>query len=602
MMMLRRQTIALFGFCLCAAGGFCAEGTNRPLTSAGSYFVPYGGEGLYRMRLSDGLIHEFELVPGTTNRIRGAGGWYGTIWGNAVDVRSPPPFASSSLYRFKSRRLVATTIGTAPTKPVAAGKWPELPFIALWPPAVDEKAVMEEFDTWRNSRFLKLGFMNPNRCGAFLALISLVFVGLAVQARQRGWRVLFGLFAAGVFAAVLLTHSRGAVVAFSIGLACYFLPNLFKLPRKYLVIFVLSVVLLLVIGIFACYGKSGSPQAKSSSQRIDIWRHTPRMMVDAPGGWGFVSSGRAYVDWYQPFDQNFVARTLVNDHLTILVSCGWPLRFGYLFALFLVLGFALRAARDGITAMPLAVWSAFAAVAWFHPLMESPVLWIAPAAAGAVFAVCAKPWRRGARYARVCLPAAALALASVACLYAMGNFMHEPTPRVRAQNGIVRINGISPATLLVCDDVVLGNGFTEKQLRKFYAANPKAPSVSYAYGIDALPSRLPRRLVLAGRTGAEFLDRWVSAPEGAKPPLPKELMFITPTFPPWAVPEQIMKSCKVKIVIGEFLAYFDPGYSSPLPWVDIVPGDELCVHDWVARTVIPDFVGRQAMPSLTEHR
>ena len=601
MMMLRHQAIALFGFCLCAVGGYCTAGAAQPLTSAGSYFAPYGGGGMYRMRMSDGAIREFELIPGSTNRIRGCGGsWTGTLNGDKVEIRSP----ASYLYRFKAGRLVDYVPGDAAPKTVAEGTWPEMPLIALWPPDVDAKKVMDAFDTWRNSKFMKLGFVNPNRCGAFLALVSLVFAGLAVLARRRRWRVPFGLCAAVAFAAVFLTHSRGAVVAFSIGLACYFLPALFRLPRRYLAIFVTAFALLLAVGIFACYGKSGSLQAKSSSQRIDIWRHTPRMMVDAPGGWGFVSSGRAYVDWYQPFDQNFVARTLVNDHLTILVSCGWPLRFCYVFAWILAFGCALKAARDGTTAMPLAVWSAFAVAAWFNPLMESPALWIAPAAAGAVFAVCAKPWRRDTRYVRVCLPAVALALASVACLYAVGSLMPEPPPRVRAQGGIVRINGISPATLLVCDDVVLGNGLTEKQLRTFYATNPKAPSVSYAYGIDALPSRLPRRLVLAGRTGAEFLDRWVSAPEGAKPPLPKELLFITPTFPPWAVPEQIMKSCKVKIVIGEFLARFDPGYATPLPWVDIVPGDELCVHDWVARAAIPDFVGRQAVspPSPPQHR
>ena len=596
--MFRRLGIALFGCCFCAAGALRAETAVQPLTSAGSYFAPYGGAGLYRMRLSDGSIREFELIPGSTNRISGAGGWTGLIRGDETDIRSPGPVASSTLYRFRSGRLVASAHGTATPKQTAAGTWPELPLAALWPPPVDEKTVMDEFDPWRNAAFLKLGFVNPNRCGAFLALAALVLAGFAVSARRRWVKTVLGLCAAAVFVAVFFTHSRGAVVAFSIGLSCYFLPRLFKMPRRYLVVFVTSVVLLLAVGIFACYGKSGTGRAWSSSQRIDIWRYTPRMMVDAPDGWGFVSSGRAYVDWYQPLDQHFTARTLINDHLTILVSCGWPLRFGYVFLWLLALGGALKAAREGATAMPLAVWSAFAAAAWFNPLMESPALWIAPAVGGVVFAVHARPWRRCARYGRVFMAAALCALVVSGGLYVAGSFMPEPMPRVRAQNGIVRVNGIRPESLLVCDDVVLGNGLTEKQLRAFYAANPKAPSLSYLYDIAALPSALPRRLVLAGRTGAEFLDRWVSAPDGAKPSLPRELLFISPTFPPWAVPEAILKSCRVRIVIGEFLARFDPGYAAPLPWVDVVPGDELCVHDWVARAVIPDFAGRQATPQL----
>ena len=586
--MFYRLAIALFCSCFCVVEGLCVEGTNRPLTSAGSYFAPYGGAGMYRMRLSDGSIREFVLAQGSTNRVTGADGWRGTLTGEVTDIRSP----DNAWYRFKAGGLAAFSNGGSVLKPPAAGTWPELPLIALWPPTVDANAVMTEFDTWRDNRFLKLGFVNPNRCGALLALISLMFIGLAVCVSSRKMRVLFGLCASVAFVAMFFTHSRGAVVAFAIGLACYFLPLLFKLPRRYLVIFVTSAVLLLAVGIFVCYGESGSARAISSTQRINMWRDTPRMMVDAPGGWGFVSSGRAYVDWYQPIEQKFMARTLVNDHLTILVACGWPFRFAYLFAWFLALGCALKAARDGTTAMPLAVWSAFATTSWFNPVMESPVLWIAPAAAGAAFVVCAKPWREGSRYVRVCLPVAVLAIAAVACLYVAGSFMPEHTTRIRAHGGIVSVNGVRPATLLVSDDVVLGNGLTEKQLRAFYAVNPKAPSISYAYGIDALPSELPRRLVLAGRTGAEFLDRWVSAPEGGKPPLPKELLFISPTFPPWAVPEPIMKACKVRIAIGEFLSHFDSGYAEALPWVDVVVGDELCVHDWAARAILPDFAGR----------
>lgn len=589
--MIRKLAIAILGCCLCAARGVCAEEKDIPPTSAGSYFAPYGGGGMYRMRLSDGSLYEFELVRGTTNRIVGAGRWHGSIIGDVTIVRSEPAAdPSSKLYRFKGGRLTGFAEGKAPLANVEPGAWPELPLIALWPPEADAKQVMDEFDTWRNAKYLKLGFVNPNRCGAFLALLSLVFFGFAALARRRWQRIALVLCAAALFAAVLLTHSRGAVVAFAIGLACYSLPKLSRLPRRYLAVFAAAFVLVLAAGIFACYGKSGSPQAKSSGQRIDIWRYAPRMIADSTGGWGFVSSGRAYVDWYQPLGQSFVSRTLINDHLTILVSCGWPLRVGYLLAWFLALGLAFKAARDGKTAMPLSVWSALAAAAWFNPLMESPLMWTAPAVAAAVLAARAKPWRRSGRYARVFLPAAVLALASAAVIYAVGNFTPEPRPRVRTRGETVLVNGVNPSTLLVGDDAVLGAGLTEKQLRAFYESTPKAPAIAYAYGIDALPARLPWRLVLAGRRGAEFLDRWVSAPEGAKPELPGELTFISPTFPPWAVPEEVVKSCKVKIVIGEFLARFDPGYASPPPWVETVPGDELCVHDWIARTVMPGLV------------
>ena len=585
--MLSRLGIAFFVCCLWSAAVSAAEATSQEPTSAGSYFVQYGGVGLYRMRLSDGSIHEFMTSADNTNRFFGADNWYGSFAQGGVTIVRSAPYEDpqSRLYRFKDGRLTGTVIGQGTAKPVSAGTWPTIPFIELWPPPADERKVMEEFDTWRGSRFLKLGFVNPNRCGAFLALVAIVFAGICASTRRLWAKVLSGLCAAGVFAGVLLTHSRGAAVAFFIGLACYFIPRLFRMRRLYLVLFSVAFAVLLSAGIFLCYGRAGTPLAKSSSQRIDIWRNVPQMMADAPGGWGFISSGRAFVDWYQPLNRNFVARTLINDHLTILVSCGWPARFGYVFIWLFALFCAFRLAKTGTTAMPLAVWSAFCVAAFFNPVMESPVLWVIPAAAGAVFVFRARIWRERARYGRVCALAAVCALAVTSGLYAAGGVMRTQHPRVRAGDGVVRINGIRPETLLVCDDVVLGNGLTEKHLRAFYAANPKAPSISYAYGIDALPSVLPRRLVLAGRTGAEFLDRWVSAPDGEKPPLPKELLFITPTFPPWAVPEQVLKSCQTRIVIGEFLASFDPGYSNPLPWVEIVAGDELYIHDWISRTV-----------------
>ena len=58
-------------------------------------------------------------------------------------------------------------------------------------------------------------------------------------------------------------------------------------------------------------------------------------------------------------------------------------------------------------------------------------------------------------------------------------------------------------------------------------------------------------------------------------------MFISPPFPPSALPEGFLKSCKVSIVIGEFTARYEPEYENPPPWVKVVPAMELYINGWM---------------------
>ena len=51
--------------------------------------------------------------------------------------------------------------------------------------------------------------------------------------------------------------------------------------------------------------------------------------------------------------------------------------------------------------------------------------------------------------------------------------------------------------------------------------------------------------------------------------VPKEVVFVSPPFPPPALPEGFLKSCKVSIVIGEFTARYEPEYANPPPWVNV---------------------------------
>src|SRR5690606_38880648 len=117
---------------------------------------------------------------------------------------------------------------------------------------------------------------------------------------------------------------------------------------------------------------------RSITNRLEIWKQAPRMMVDAPGGWGIGNSGNAYGQWYQPLDQHELYRTLVNTHLTWLVEVVWPLRFLYVFGLFTAVVFCWKWHGRKRFSIPLGIWIAFGVAATFSLVAESPWLWILP--------------------------------------------------------------------------------------------------------------------------------------------------------------------------------------------------------------------------------
>ena len=99
--------------------------------------------------------------------------------------------------------------------------------------------------------------------------------------------------------------------------------------------------------------------------------------------------------------------------------------------------------------------------------------------------------------------------------------------------------------------------------------------------VENLPKKV-RRLVLAGSAGDEWLRRMSEGGVEAQRSIPEEVVFITPPFPPSALPEPFLKSCKVRLVIGEFVArYSADEYGNPPPWVTVVPGMELYIDGWM---------------------
>jgi hypothetical protein len=126
------------------------------------------------------------------------------------------------------------------------------------------------------------------------------------------------------------------------------------------------------------YGEGITEEDASIANRIQIWQCAPRMMVDAPEGWGLGNSGNAYMQWYQPTNRSEVYRTLVNSHLTWLVEVGWPARIIYLFVWSSVLMLCWPRDRKISDLIPLAVWISFFVGALFSSIAESVYLWAIP--------------------------------------------------------------------------------------------------------------------------------------------------------------------------------------------------------------------------------
>ena len=196
----------------------------------------------------------------------------------------------------------------------------------------------------------QLGFDNPNK--AAVLAVELILVGLAfvVATRRLVLRVLGAVLTVSSLYVLLHTFSRGGMVALAVAavpLAIGILRHL-KGTRTcvrvcFLVIAVAFCLLSVRMGDVGRLVHGFSGEDRSVGNRIELWRSVPRMLRDAPFGWGIGKSGEVYRQWYQPLDRDERYRTLVNSHLTWIVETGivggvvWSLGWG------IVLAFVLNA-------------------------------------------------------------------------------------------------------------------------------------------------------------------------------------------------------------------------------------------------------------------
>ncbi len=231
---------------------------------------------------------------------------------------------------------------------------------------------------WR----LDWGLGNPNKTAILIVELILVSWGFAYWKRWGFWVSL--TLSTALELCLVSTYSRGGLAALIVGLTiiCLFMQRFWSRIQLSFIFF--SFIILVC---FAFYVKAASRYSQvlgqedlSISNRLEIWRVAPRMMLDAPQGWGIGKSGDAYIQWYQPMDRLEQYRTLVNSHLTWLVEMSWLGRILYIQAWILVLLF-LRPCPSSTSnwfCIPFGVWVAFAIGAFFSSVAESVWLWIIP--------------------------------------------------------------------------------------------------------------------------------------------------------------------------------------------------------------------------------
>lgn len=582
---------------------------------ASAYFVPES-EILFRMRNPDGSYREFQRNFDHPDALWSFD-WRGRIKGERIYVTTGSNVVGGvARYVFDRGRLVlfeqggqkhrfaydaprAPTAGGAPyffgeEKSVARSSGSQGRHGARAAKTGPSRQVQREIaKKWKTSGRLRWPFPNPNANG--LLYLSLAFlVSYLFFRREAGARIAGGVLFLAACAALVMTASRGSFLAFALGLLPMGALQVRTLLKSKAAWILGGLVVLTAVGWFATHesrlltrGFAGKSKW-SNELRLEMWSTAPQMIAEAPGGWGDMHVGRAYMDWYQGLDEISLPGSLVNEHLTTLVRHGRLGRFLYLFAWLTALGLlgytAIRTKKGVAFGMAVAL----AVAGWFNPVYENKLLLIVPTFVGIGF-LCERPWRAWRpRPVFVLLGCAAvLACCTVLGIQAVGGAakVKRGYP-IRVEDGRVYVKGENPQVWIVDDGKALGGVLACKDIRRCYQRVTGVPSVGYVRRVEDLPEKV-HRLVLAGTAGDDWLQALSKGGIAAQRNIPREVVFITPPFPPSALPEGFLKSCKVRIVVGEFTARYESDYADPPPWVQIVPGMELYLSDWMRYAFAP---------------
>lgn len=380
-------------------------------------------------------------------------------------------------------------------------------------------------------------FENPNMTAAVIAEVAVLF--LVLGGRLRGvLRAFLAVLVAGSAVALAATGSRGGLVAFLVGAGIASVAALRgrRWSRCGVAAVLLPLVALAVAAeVFGLGGRIGNAvrgRDASVGNRLVIWRTVPRMMADAPDGWGVGNSGQAFMNWYQPLDRTERYRTLVGSHFTWMVEFGGCGRFLYAFGWLLVLALSFRRWRRTGDALPAALWLTLAVAAVPTSVLEEWAVWILPMCASLPLLV---DWRRvGGLSVGALVILALLAAIPIELL----RLTQPGAVRCRAKGRTVEYNPSGAgevADWIVPNDAVVGADFP-RRLRA------RGVSMGLAKDSDLIPDGA-RRIVVCGSLRRLRAERFRAL---------EELLYLSPRFRPLAVGADGKRGPRVRVVVGEF--------------------------------------------------
>lgn len=331
----------------------------------------------------------------------------------------------------------------------------------------------------------QFGFDNPNKLAVVAAELVLVGLALACSARRFA-RILGTALAVGSLYILLHTFSRGGIAALAVASVPLALAILrcMKSVRPLVKMSLLTVavgvcVLSIQMGVVGRLVLGLSGDDRSVGNRLELWQATPRMIQDAPFGWGIGKSGEAYMQWYQPLDRKERYRTLVNSHLTWIVETGlvggviWLLGWGVVLSLGFIIGH-----RQG-SWLCWAEWVALFVAALFSSVCESWCLWIIPV----MTLVCVLVSLRWS-FLRLALFWGIGLTGFLGCVASAAHVLRdeEGSPQIRKRDYGIQIGRKNPLFWLVPDSKVLGGEMYPREIREFLIDHP---TVSFVIVQDA---------------------------------------------------------------------------------------------------------------------
>ena len=568
-----------------AAGGSAEAEATR---FSQMYFAPMDGANFFRLYAPGTGMVEFRR-NWRTRGLEGAGGWSAAVGTNGdVVVREPGSRAS---YTFRTGRPYSIVASDGSQlhmqfdeEPVISGEIPP-----MWEGAEEDarESVVKKFTGNR----LKLFYVNPNHAAMLLA--ELAVLGLFAFLFGNRKSVIASGIVGFVLAAFLLvkTDGRGGALGFAVGATLLLGFRFFRPGGKIRAAVISALALAAVVAFCIGAGLGGRFSAKkitsSNWERFEEWGTAPRMMVDAPYGWGETGAGRAYGNWYQSLSSHMVTPTLDSDHLTYMTGFGWFGRFVWgcvwFVLLFSLFRFCLGGGR-GATALPsgsplpLAEFSALFVAAMFNPILHVWSLWLVPVASLWPF-IASRPWKVPKKYLVPLIAAAAASLLVCAGFYWAGRGpSRQAVLPIFADGRRVFMGSRNPTVWVADDRYSIGWLTAPKEIRRFYAAYPRARPLGYVQDLSDVPSPV-RRLAVAGSLCREYVKLW----EKGEAPKAGELIFLSPGMPLSAVPESLRRSCKFALVVGEFAARYEDvyGHLDGADGVIVTEGSEVYLPGWV---------------------